>query len=101
MVCCNGAYKRKKDQAGIWQEKTDIFRIIERADIYFQKRGSLLLMHRNLALNEDEATAWYWLFNEWRNNSICKQEFSKNVVKRFMSKREIPLEILIYFFRKR
>lgn len=152
-----GLTREKKDQAGIWQEKTDVFRIIERADIYFQKKGSLLLMHRNLALNEDEATAWYWLFNEWSNNSICKQEFSeafysylavndmsikketvdkefnclkstyignenfdlknimdedtypflaplgilftddnKNVVKRFLSKREIPLEILIY-----
>ena len=32
-------------------------------------------MHRNLALNEENATAWYWLFNEWKQNTITKDAF--------------------------
>lgn len=64
-----------KDSEGIVQEKTNIFKILERADVFFQKQGSLLLMHRSLALNKEEATAWYWFFNEWGSNSICKEEF--------------------------
>lgn len=70
-----GLTKESKDQTGIVQEKTAVFQVIERQDIYFQKKGSLMLMHRNLVLNKEEATAWYWLFNEWGNRSIDKQEF--------------------------
>lgn len=32
-------------------------------------------MHRNLVLNEENATAWYWLFNEWKQNTITKEVF--------------------------
>ena len=32
-------------------------------------------MHRNLALNEENATAWYWMFNEWKQNVITKEAF--------------------------
>lgn len=64
-----------KDQEGIIQRKTEIFNVLNEADIYFQRLGSLLLMHRNLALNDQDATAWYWLFNEWASNSITKEEF--------------------------
>lgn len=61
---------------GIQQEPTDLFHILNANDKYFQKNGSLLLLHRNLALNKDEATAWYWLFNEWSSPEIDKEIFS-------------------------
>ncbi|PYG86607.1 uncharacterized protein DUF4007 [Ruminiclostridium sufflavum DSM 19573] len=61
---------------GIQQEPTDLFHILNANDKYFQKNGSLLLLHRNLALNKDEATAWYWLFNEWNSPEIDKEIFS-------------------------
>jgi len=65
-----------KDADGIAQEKTKIFTLIDNYDHFFMNMGSLLLLHRNLATNIEEATAWYWLFNEWDLQTISKDEFS-------------------------
>ena len=32
-------------------------------------------MHRNLARNKDNATAWYWAFNEYDQQTFKKEEF--------------------------
>lgn len=64
-----------KIQNGIREEKTDLFRLINENDRYFQKPGSLLLLHRNLARNEENATAWYWAFNEFEKQAFTKEEF--------------------------
>lgn len=64
-----------KTKAGVQQIKTDLFRAISDYDMYFQKRGSLLMMHRELALNKENCTSWYWFFNEWEGVSIDKDEF--------------------------
>lgn len=64
-----------KSTDGIAQERTEIFSVIEKNDRYFMNNGSLLLLHRNLATNIDEATAIYWLFNEWDLQTISKEEF--------------------------
>ena len=64
-----------KAQGGIKTEKTHLFELISKYDRYFQKTGSLLLLHRNLAINKDEATAWYWAFNEFEKQSFTKEEF--------------------------
>ncbi|MCQ2211166.1 MAG: DUF4007 family protein [Paludibacteraceae bacterium] len=66
----------EKTQQGIKQVPTTLFSLIEKNDKYFQKRGSLLLLHRNLALNKENATAWYWLFNEFTQNEFDKDVFS-------------------------
>ena len=71
-----GLTMENKVPEGIRQAPTDLFRILDENDKYFQKNGSLLLLHRNLALNKEEATAWYWLFNEWDNLEINKEIFS-------------------------
>lgn len=65
----------KKVRGGIREEKTGIFELIDRHDHYFQKPGSLLLLHRNLARNEENATAWYWAFNEFEKQTFTKEEF--------------------------
>lgn len=65
----------QKVQGGIKEEKTKIFNLIDTNDRYFQKMGSLLLLHRNLARNEENATAWYWAFNEFEKQSFTKEEF--------------------------
>lgn len=65
-----------KDAEGITQERTSIFDLIAENDRYFQDNGSLLILHRNLVLNQDNATAWYWLFNEWELQAISKEEFT-------------------------
>lgn len=65
----------EKEQGGIRLVPEPIYASILQHDLYFQRQGSLLLMHRNLALNEENATAWYWLFNEWKQNVITKEAF--------------------------
>ena len=44
-----GLTSEQKVQGGIREEKTDIYMLIDAKDRYFQKPGSLLLLHRNLA----------------------------------------------------
>lgn len=65
----------EKTQAGIRLVPEAIYNDIRTYDMYFQRQGSLLLMHRNLALNVDHATAWYWIFNEYSGNVFTKEEF--------------------------
>ncbi|MCR5108291.1 MAG: DUF4007 family protein [Lachnospiraceae bacterium] len=70
-----GLTTEEKVQGGIAERKTDLFDLIEANDRYFQKPGSLLLLHRNIALNEENATAWYWAFNEFDKQAFTKEEF--------------------------
>lgn len=67
--------REKKTQTGIRLVPESIYDNIKNYDLYFQRQGSLLLMHRNLALNEENATAWYWVFNEWTSNTFGKESF--------------------------
>ena len=70
-----GLTSEQKVQGGIREEKTDIYMLIDAKDRYFQKPGSLLLLHRNLARNDENATAWYWAFNEFEKQTFTKEEF--------------------------
>jgi len=65
----------KKENSEIILQPTKEFEVIAAKDKYFQRNQSLLMLHRNLATNEDEATAWYWLFNEWTQDEIDKETF--------------------------
>lgn len=67
--------KEVKSSEGIKQERSVLFDVIKAKDKYFEKNGTLLLLHRNLALNKEEATAWYWFFNEWDSPKIDKDSF--------------------------
>ncbi len=71
----SGLTNEEKVQGGIVERRTALFDLLEANDRYFQKPGSLLLLHRNIALNEDNATAWYWAFNEFDKQSFTKEEF--------------------------
>lgn len=64
---------------GIRKEPTVLFEFIDKYDRYFQRIGTLSLLHRNVVLNIQEATAWYWLFNEWNNVLITKDEFAEGL----------------------
>lgn len=70
-----GMTNEQKVQGGVRAEKTDLFNLIETNDRYFQRSGSLLLLHRNLARNDENATAWYWAFNEFDKQAFTKEEF--------------------------
>ncbi|MBD5540051.1 MAG: DUF4007 family protein [Lachnospiraceae bacterium] len=64
-----------KGRTGIILSPTEEFKVIAKYDRYFQQNISLLMMHRNLVNNIDDATAWYWFFNEWKGNEIDKELF--------------------------
>lgn len=70
-----GLTEEEKKQVGITKKRTALFDLIDQYDRYYQRLGSLLLMHRNLARNKKDATAWYWVFNELKNQSFTKEEF--------------------------
>ena len=70
-----GLTYEEKEQGGIRLVPEPIYYSILNHDLYFQRLGSLLLLDRNLALNEENATAWYWLFNEWKQNVFTKDAF--------------------------
>lgn len=63
---------------GIEQQPTSLFDLIFENDIYFQNPVSLLLMHRELVLNKENATAWYWFFNEYEGQTIDKETFTES-----------------------
>lgn len=71
----SGLTVEHKVQWGIREEKTILFELVDAEDRYFQKPGTLLLLHRNLARNSENATAWYWAFNEFDKQVFTKDEF--------------------------
>lgn len=71
----SGLTREVKVQGGIKEERQPLFDLLAARDRYFQKQGSLLLLHRNIAINDENATAWYWAFNEWDKQSFTKEEF--------------------------
>lgn len=70
-----GIMEEDKDQAGIFSRLTLLGDWILQNDPYFQRKGSLWLLHRNLARGEDFTTAWYWAFNEFSNREFTKEDF--------------------------
>lgn len=74
-----GLTYEKKEQNVIRKYKTELFEYIEKHDPYFQRVGTLALLHRNIATNLEEATAWYWLFNEWNNDVITNEQFTEGL----------------------
>lgn len=74
-----GLTYEKKEQNVISKYKTSLYEYIDKYDPYFQKVGTLALLHRNIANNFGEATAWYWLFNEWSSDVIANDSFTEGL----------------------
>lgn len=64
------------NQRGVFTQLTDLAKMIHKNDLYCQKMGTLWVLHRNLATNKENATAWYWGFNEYKTSSFSKKSFS-------------------------
>jgi len=71
----SGLTREEKVPEGISVARERLFDLIATKDRYFQKQGSLLLLHRNIALNKEEATAWYWAFNEMEKTVFSREDF--------------------------
>lgn len=70
-----GLSSEEKTQQGIACYLTDLGNTIAAHDPFCQDKGSLWLLHRNLATNKDQATTWYWAFNIYNSKSFSKDDF--------------------------
>lgn len=57
------------------QQLTDIGEIIYEKDRYIEEMGTLQLIHYKLASNLDEATAWYYFFNNFNLSEFTREDF--------------------------
>ncbi len=57
------------------QTFTQLGQIIWNNDTYIEEMGTLWLLHYQLATNEEEATAWYYFFNEFKMSEFKKEDF--------------------------
>lgn len=48
-------------------------------DPYIEEIGTLWALHCNIASNRDEATSWYYLFNEYGGTTFTKDSFAKGI----------------------
>lgn len=71
-----GVAEEGKDQQGVCHRLTPLAEMIARYDLYCSDKGTLWLLHRNLARDLDNATAWHWAFNIYDELSFTKSEFS-------------------------
>lgn len=65
-----------KVQRGVIHQFTPFGQIISEYDPYCQDIGTLWLLHRNLSSDQDNATAWFWAFNQSNINMFSKDSFS-------------------------
>jgi len=48
-------------------------------DPYIEEMGTLWLLHYQLATNKEDATAWYYFFNEFKMVEFTKEDFVKQL----------------------
>ena len=61
------------------QTFTDFGKVVFENDPYIEEMGTLWFLHYQLASNKDEATAWYYFFNEFKANEFTKDDFVKQL----------------------
>ena len=61
------------------QSFTEFGRVVFENDPYIEEMGTLWLLHYQLAKNKDEATAWYYFFNEFKLSEFTKEDFVKQL----------------------
>lgn len=57
------------------QHFTPLGRLVIEHDPYIEEIGTLWLLHHALATNNEEATAWYYFFNEFRLVEFTREDF--------------------------
>lgn len=70
-----GLATEDKIPQGVTCNLTNLGNVIAASDPFCQDKGTLWLLHRNLATNEAQATAWYWAFNIYNGKSFSKDDF--------------------------
>ena len=57
------------------QTLTTLGEIVHENDRYMEELGTLWLLHYRLATTKDEATAWYYFFNEFKPTEFTRDDF--------------------------
>ena len=57
------------------QTVTDLGSLMYKHDPYFEEAGTLWLLHYNLARKIEDATSWYFFFNEFQMQEFKKEDF--------------------------
>lgn len=61
------------------QTLTELGELIYREDCYIEELGTLYLLQYVLASQKEEATAWYYFFNEFSMSEFTKEEFVQSL----------------------
>ena len=59
------------------QSLTALGELVYKHDPYIEEMGTLWLLQYQLAKNKDEATAWYYFFNEFNMSEFTREDFVK------------------------
>lgn len=70
-----GITNETKDQQGVFHQLSDVGTCIQKFDPYCQSVGTLWLLHRNLARDDNNATMWEWAFNSFGHREFTKEQF--------------------------
>ncbi len=70
-----GITNETKDQQGVYHQLSDVGTCIQEFDPYCQSVGTLWLLHRNLARDDNNATMWEWAFNSFGHREFTKEQF--------------------------
>jgi hypothetical protein len=62
------------------QMLTPFGELVAKFDPYIEELGTLWLLHYKLAINQANATAWYYFFNEFRLSEFTKEDFVSQLV---------------------
>ena len=65
-----------KDQQGVYHALSELGKCILQYDPYCQNVGTLWVLHRNLARDYENATMWAWAFNDFKQRTFTKDQFS-------------------------
>ena len=60
---------------------TDLGKLINDKDPYTEELGTLWLLHYHLAKNIDNATSWYYFFNEFNITEFTADDFISSLIK--------------------
>ncbi len=71
--------ERKREGSKVKYRLTELGRVIHREDPYLEELVTWQLLHYNLVQNEDQATTWYWFFNEYKGNKFNKENLFYNL----------------------
>ena len=61
------------------QTFTEFGNVVFKNDPYIEEMGTLWLLHYQLASNKEEASAWYYFFNEFKASAFTKEDFVKQL----------------------